>query len=544
MAQHIPFSFFGDGLSVPLVEFDGFPFAEALDIEGLNVEFLGVVVSEGSSSVTERGFVWSLGTTPTIADNKVISGSGSGSYSANITFPTLETSFYIRPYATNTEGTSYGDYFGSSFQWDTSYDPVIFSINTTAPAETASPFINSSFLNRSINARIDWGDLTAMETSSATTNTVGNITHEYAVAGTYDIRISGEFPRLGFNPTYLTEFKQWGTQPWGILYEAFRFCNFLCSATDIPVFNKTDLNAGYTGASTGGGISFMFEQTGALFTGVPNINSWDVSNINNIFGVFSYSSAFNSDISNWIPSTWSSSAPWNDYVNLSSLFSNSNYNQNLDLLDVSNVTNMSSMFTNTDLTTSGSSYSAWDISNVTSFNSMFSGASYIPTGIGSWTFGISKQVTLSGMFSGSTGTIPDITGWDTSGIRSFSSMFSSTDFNQDISGWNMTGINSGNAFGVFLSSMFWNNTAFNKDISTWDITNVRFASNFMLGVTTFSTINYDSLLIGWEAQLPGNWANLTIDFGSSQYTLGGPAETARTSLINIYGWTITDGGGI
>ena len=515
MAQQIPFSFLGDANPLPFVQFDD-PNLEVQDVEGLNVEFFATVASEGASSVTERGFVWSLTDGPTIGDNKVISGSGLGSYSAIITLPTLDTEFLIRPYATNTEGTSYGTF--EAVPWTTSYDPMIFSTTTTAPTETSVPFTTDSLLNRVVNARIDWGDGSAIETFNTTTNSIGSITHEYAVAGTYDVRISGEFPRLGFNPTYLTEFKQWGTQPWQVLVQAFRFCNFVCSATDIPVFDKDSLNTPFTGYSSGGGLGEMFEVTGSLFTGVPNINSWDVSNITSMFYMFSGSS-FNSDISNWTLSPYSSNAPWNDMVNPSIMFSNNtSFNQNLDSLDVSNVTSFSYMFSNTDLTASGCSFSTWDVSKSSAFSSMFRDAAYIPTGIGSWTFGNNLSASLYSMFYNTTGTIPDITGWDVSGIRDFSYLFYNTNFNQDISGWDMTSVNSGYAYGVFINNMLRNNSTFNQDISTWDISNIRFASSFMNGVTTFSTANYDNLLIGWEAQLPNDWGGVSIHFGSSQYT--------------------------
>jgi len=58
-----------------------------------------------------------------------------------------------------------------------------------------------------------------------------------------------------------------------------------------------------------------------------------------------------------------------------------------------------------------------------------------------------------------------------------------------------------------------------------------------------SSAEYDALLIAWEAQFPtGN--TFTLDAKASKYTLGGAAEAARTSLINTYGITIIDGGGI
>jgi hypothetical protein len=79
------------------------------------------------------------------------------------------------------------------------------------------------------------------------------------------------------------------------------------------------------------------------------------------------------------------------------------------------------------------------------------------------------------------------------------------------------------------------------NIGSWDITLVTNMSRFLRD-TGISTTSYDDLLIGWEAQVPSS--GVSFDAGSSQYTAGGAAETARTSLVNTYGWSITDGGPI
>ena len=69
----------------------------------------GTVEDEGSSSVYERGFVWSLTqSTPTLADDKVVdSATGSGTFSVNISAPPYPTS-YGRAYAINNTGVAYG----------------------------------------------------------------------------------------------------------------------------------------------------------------------------------------------------------------------------------------------------------------------------------------------------------------------------------------------------------------------------------------------------------------------------------------------------
>lgn len=70
----------------------------------------GDVSSNGYSSITERGFVWSKTGIPTIIDNKEVAslGYGLGNYTHEW-FDGATTQTYIRAYATNTNGTSYGD---------------------------------------------------------------------------------------------------------------------------------------------------------------------------------------------------------------------------------------------------------------------------------------------------------------------------------------------------------------------------------------------------------------------------------------------------
>ena len=44
--------------------------------------------------------------------------------------------------------------------------------------------------------------------------------------------------------------------------------------------------------------------------------------------------------------------------------------------------------------------------------------------------------------------------------------------------------------------------------------------------------------------MPASASAQNIRLGTSQYTAGGDAETARANLINTHGWTITDGGAV
>ena len=69
----------------------------------------GNVISEGASSVTARGICWSTSQSPTIADNKTTNGIGMGSFTGNLINLTPNTTYYVRAYATNSQGTSYGN---------------------------------------------------------------------------------------------------------------------------------------------------------------------------------------------------------------------------------------------------------------------------------------------------------------------------------------------------------------------------------------------------------------------------------------------------
>jgi len=69
----------------------------------------GVVGDDGGTEVTARGVCWSTSQSPTTGSDKTTDGSGSGLFTSVITGLMPNTTYYIRAYAVNSEGTSYGD---------------------------------------------------------------------------------------------------------------------------------------------------------------------------------------------------------------------------------------------------------------------------------------------------------------------------------------------------------------------------------------------------------------------------------------------------
>ena len=69
----------------------------------------GNVTSDGGVGVTARGVCWSTSHNPTIEDNKTIDGTGTDSFTSSLTGLSASVTYYVRAYATNSEGTAYGE---------------------------------------------------------------------------------------------------------------------------------------------------------------------------------------------------------------------------------------------------------------------------------------------------------------------------------------------------------------------------------------------------------------------------------------------------
>jgi surface protein len=118
----------------------------------------------------------------------------------------------------------------------------------------------------------------------------------------------------------------------------------------------------------------------------------------------------------------------------------------------------------------------------------------------------------------------------------FYRMFDSCDLLETV---NMTGVTMGDS-GVRWRNMFNNCPVLTEvtGLGSVDITGVDDMLT-MFGNVTLDTANYDSILVGWEAQVEPT--NINVNFGSSTYSAGA-AATARNVLDTTSSWTIADGG--
>ena len=69
----------------------------------------GNVTNDGGSAITARGVCWCTCSAPTINDNHTTDGSGLGSFVSQLNNLGSNYDIYVRAYATNSQGTSYGE---------------------------------------------------------------------------------------------------------------------------------------------------------------------------------------------------------------------------------------------------------------------------------------------------------------------------------------------------------------------------------------------------------------------------------------------------
>jgi hypothetical protein len=74
-------------------------------LAGLN----GEVTYDGGGTVSARGFVWGTTENPTMEENVINSGDGVGVFSEELNGLTMNTTYHVRAFATNSYGTSYGE---------------------------------------------------------------------------------------------------------------------------------------------------------------------------------------------------------------------------------------------------------------------------------------------------------------------------------------------------------------------------------------------------------------------------------------------------
>ncbi len=153
----------------------------------------GIISNDGGSAITARGICWNTLTNPAISDHTASDGStGSGSFSCNISGLTGNSVYYVRAWATNSEGTAYGDQkmFTSS---ETSEFAVTMAVTgATSTSATLNGSVNANYLPTSVS--FEYGNSTLYG------NTIPAIPGQ--VTGNEFISVNAGLSGLTLNTTY------------------------------------------------------------------------------------------------------------------------------------------------------------------------------------------------------------------------------------------------------------------------------------------------------------------------------------------------------
>ncbi len=254
------------------------------------------------------------------------------------------------------------------------------------------------------NYTIDWGD------GTVDYNVTTNISHNYTTAGTYEVSITGEFPRFTlffrFGKTLRTKIQtieQWGNIQWRSFRDSFNDCeNLKLNADDTPDLSQvTELSRMFEGCTN-------FEDL------KDRMGSWDMSTIESIESMFAGCSIFNEDISAWtFTNLLSTDAAFEEAIT---------FNQNI---------------------------SSWNMVTVIDMENMFYNAAAFNQPVGNWTLGMVED--MKSMFAGATNFNQDVSSWDFSQVQDIKDLFSgASSFDQDLSSWDISSVT--DMTGIFLNS--------------------------------------------------------------------------------------------
>ena len=213
-------------------------------------------------------------------------------------------------------------------------------------------------------------------------------------------------------------------------------------------------------------LSYTFRNNTQM--SITNLDLWDVSNVSNMYAMFYGAIAFNQNIGSWNVG---------NVTDMSHMFNQAlAFNQNIGSWDVSSVTTMEEMFNSSDVF--NQNIESWTVSSVTNMRKMFCNATAFNQNIGSWD--VSSVTNMSFMLANAIAFNQDIGDWVVSSVTDMSFMFMwAMAFNQDIGDWNVSSVTN-------MSFMLANAIAFNQNIANWDVSAVTDISNMFSFASVFN----------------------------------------------------------
>ncbi len=390
---------------------------------------------------------------------------------------------------------------------------------TTWKTDNLGDTINSTSIliptdpNSSYNYDIDWNNDGVFDDLGVT----GDALHDYGTAGTYTIRIKGNFPRIYINRNKdaqdkIISVEQWGNIAWTSMVSAFQGAkNLIVNASDTP--NLSHVSS----------MLAMFREASSFN---QNINNWDVSNVTDMRFMFNNAIRFNQPLDNWNVS---------NVTDMRYMFAGAvSFNQNINDWNVSNVTDMRSMFSFENASDPfgliqpkdaafNQPLDQWNVSNVISMEKMFLGAVRFNQSLNSWNVG--SVTDMEAMFKDAQAFNQPLNNWNVGNVVTMKQMFSYTapppfgggpenHFNQPLNNWDVSSVTD-------MQNMFSFSQKFNQPLDSWDVSNVTTVA-FMFS----NAKKFNGTLNNW------NVSNIT--------DMGGMFQNAKEFNQPLNNWNISN----
>ena len=219
----------------------------------------GNVSSDGGGTITAKGLAWGTSADPTTSDNVIAGGTGTGAFVSNLTGLTLNTTYHVRAFATNSSGTAYGSdvsfttladitklwVVGDYNSWDNS-DNAKYIISTATSSGAAEGYVYLTSGGIKLTSDHTWGDPGTYGDNGSGQLTHGGSNIAVATAGYYLIKAN-----LGTMTYSLTK------TTWGVIGDATP--GDWSTQTDMT-YNATSLKFSL-GVHLVGGKAFKFRGT-------------------------------------------------------------------------------------------------------------------------------------------------------------------------------------------------------------------------------------------------------------------------------------------
>ncbi|MCX6787065.1 MAG: hypothetical protein NTY93_00885 [Candidatus Kaiserbacteria bacterium] len=195
----------------------------------------GNVTSDGGATITERGVVVSTSPNPTVADDKFTAAGTTGAFTASITGRSAGKLYYVRAYATNSIGTSYGS-------------EVTFVTHVSVGSVTITATNDGVLLNYINNDYLGTRNAATAPSKGLSTIGIGQYYQvpEYAVYRGFLSFVLPDMVALSTASLFLDGFADYSTTDFGVYVLTSTYSNPLANE-DFDLFDGHQASGAYTG---------------------------------------------------------------------------------------------------------------------------------------------------------------------------------------------------------------------------------------------------------------------------------------------------------